>query len=150
MNKIHRGKKPAHLLLVEDSKGDILLTERAFKSAAINNTMDVVRDGISAIEYLNNEGDFADATRPDLILMDLNIPGKDGLELLKELKGDEGLKEIPVIILSSSDADSDVKASYKNFASGYIVKPLEAKKFIEVAESIEGFWFKTTKLPPKD
>ncbi|MBI1301496.1 MAG: response regulator [Alphaproteobacteria bacterium] len=144
---IHKDGKPIHILLVEDSKGDIMLTQRAFKNAKITNTMDVVRDGISAMQYLRKEGDFKEATRPDLILMDLNIPGKDGLEALTEIKSDKKLRAIPVIVLSSSEADSDVSASYNNFASGYIVKPLDGKKFIEVAESIEGFWFSTAKLP---
>ncbi len=140
---------PIRILLVEDSKGDVLLTKRAFKTAKITNTIDVVRDSREAMDFLHKKGEFKDAAYPDLILMDLNIPGKNGIEVLEEIKSDKDLKSIPVVVLSSSKADSDVEASYKNYASGYVVKPIDAQKFIKVAESIEDFWFSIVKLPPR-
>jgi CheY-like chemotaxis protein len=143
-------QQPIQLLLIEDSAGDILLTQRAFKKADIANAMDVVRDGEEALSFLRKEGEYKGATRPDLILLDLNIPGKSGMDTLKEIKGDDNICSIPVIMLSSSEADSDVEESYKNYASGYVVKPLDGDKFLKVVESIEGFWFATATLPPKE
>ena len=137
------------ILLVEDSPGDIRLTQEALADAKIHNRMSVVNDGIQALEFLRNEGDNPDAPRPDLILMDLNMPRMDGRECLEKIKADEKLKSIPVVILTTSEAERDIAQSYQLQANCYISKPVDLDQFIEVVAAIEQFWFSIVKLPPR-
>ena len=137
------------ILLVEDSPGDIRLTQEALADAKIHNRMSVVNDGIQALEFLRNEGDNPDAPRPDLILMDLNMPRMDGRECLEQIKADEKLKSIPVVILTTSEAERDIAQSYQLQANCYISKPVDLDQFIEVVAAIEQFWFSIVKLPPR-
>ena len=137
------------ILLVEDSPGDIRLTQEALADAKIHNRMSVVNDGIQALEFLRNEGDYADAPRPDLILMDLNMPRMDGRECLEQVKADEKLKSIPIVILTTSEADRDIARSYELQANCYVSKPVDLDQFIEVVAAIEQFWFSIVKLPAR-
>lgn len=136
-----------NVLLVEDNPGDVRLIREAFKEGKFLNTLNVVPDGIEALSYLRREGVYADAARPDLIVLDLNLPRMGGLELLSTLKSDESLKVIPVVILTSSEAEEDIIASYRNYASCYISKPVQLSTFMDVVQSIEGFWLGIVKLP---
>lgn len=141
------GKKSVEMLLVEDSPDDVLLTREALKEAKISNNLSVVRDGVEAMSYLRKEGRFKDAMRPELILLDLNLPKKDGREVLAEIKNDQYLKSIPVVILTTSEAEEDVVKTYKLHANCYITKPIDLNQFIKVAKSIEDFWFDIVRLP---
>jgi len=139
--------KPIEILLVEDNEGDIILTNEAFKTCKIANIMHVARDGEQAMEFLNREGEHANATTPDLILLDLNLPKKDGKQVLKEIKENDNLKTIPVVILTSSKSEQDIVKSYGLHANSYIVKPVDLEKFIEIVDAIENFWFTVVVLP---
>ena len=139
--------KSVDILLIEDNPGDIFLTKKAFKSCKLSNRLFVAEDGEKAISFLKKEGEYKDAVTPDIILLDLNLPGKDGREILAEIKEDEDLKSIPVIILTSSDAEKDILTTYKLHANSYIVKPVDFTKFLEIVSSIENFWFTIVKLP---
>ncbi|MEX2592307.1 MAG: response regulator [Anditalea sp.] len=141
--------KSIHILLIEDNEGDILLTTEAFRDAKIYNTMSIARDGHEAILYLNKEGKHADAESPDLVLLDVNLPKKNGHEVLKYIKGSEKLKHIPVIMLTTSASENDIVKSYQNHANCYITKPVEVEDFLKVVASIESFWIKLVKLPGK-
>ncbi|MGA2506447.1 MAG: response regulator [Chitinispirillaceae bacterium] len=141
--------RPAEILLVEDSPSDAALTREALKKGKIANTLNCVGDGVEALEYLRRQGKFAKATRPDLILLDLNMPRKDGREVLKELKSDPSLMIIPVIVLTTSRAEQDVLQSYKLDANCYITKPMDFGNFVEVVKSIEQFWLTVVTLPGK-
>ncbi|MEA2640737.1 MAG: hypothetical protein QOF51_2131 [Chloroflexota bacterium] len=145
----HRGGAPIHILLVEDSPGDVELTLEAFKEAKVRNTVGVARDGVQALEYLRKEGRFADEPTPDLILLDLNLPKKDGREVLAEVKADEALKRIPVVILTTSSAEADILRSYELRANCYITKPVDLDQFLAVVASIEDFWLTIVKLPTR-
>ena len=138
------------ILLVEDSDADIRLTREALKESTILNTLHVARDGVEALDFLHRRGGRAVAPRPDMILLDLNLPKKDGREVLEEIKRDEGLKIIPVVVLTTSRAEGDILKSYQAHANCYIRKPINADEFFEVVRSIEGFWFRTVTLPPKN
>lgn len=137
------------ILLVEDNPGDVILTKEALKDGKVRNRMDVAEDGVEAIAYLRKEGKYAAASRPDLILLDLNLPRKNGREVLAEIKADENLNTIPVVILTTSDADEDVLKAYKLNANCYITKPVDLDQFVKVVKAIEGFWLSIVKLPPK-
>lgn len=139
--------KPVDILLIEDNPGDIFLTKKAFKSCKMSNRLFVVEDGEKAISFLKKEGEFKDAVTPDIILLDLNLPGKDGREILTEIKDDEEMKKIPVIILTSSEAEIDILTTYKLHANSYIVKPVDFAKFLDIVTTIENFWFSIVKLP---
>lgn len=139
--------KPVHILLVEDNVGDVLLTKEAFKGSKINNHIDVAEDGEKAMAMLRNEGEYSDYQLPDLILLDLNMPKKDGREVLEEIKSDDKLKSIPVAIMTSSKAEADVVKTYNLHANCYIVKPITLDQFVEVVNSIENFWFSVVVLP---
>lgn len=139
--------KPIHILLAEDSEGDILLTTEAFEEARILNELSVVRDGHEAICFLEKTGKYRDVERPDLILMDVNMPKKNGHEVLSFIKQHEHLRTIPVIMLTTSSAEIDVQASYLNYANSYIVKPVEVDNFLKVIATIEDFWLQITRLP---
>lgn len=141
------GGKPIEILLVEDNPGDVRLTIEALKDAKVVNHLSVAKDGIEALALLHREGPYADAARPDLILLDLNLPLKDGREVLAEIKSDEHLKRIPVVILTTSTAEEDILKTYNLHANCYISKPVDLDQFIGVVRSIEDFWFTVVKLP---
>ena len=137
------------ILLVEDSPTDALLTREALSGFKLLNKLHVVDNGVDAIAFLHREGPFASAPRPDLILLDLNLPRMDGREVLREIKADDDLKIIPVVVLTSSDAEEDILKSYNLHASCYITKPVEFDKFVKVVRSIREFWFAVVTLPPQ-
>lgn len=141
-------ERPVEILLVEDNPGDVRLTQEVFKEGKIRNRLSVAWNGEEALAYLRREGRFADSVRPDLILLDLNLPRKGGREVLAEIKADPALKCIPVVILTTSQADQDIAESYNQHANCYIVKPVDLDHFIGVVRSIEGFWLQIVKLPP--
>ncbi len=139
--------RPIEVLLVEDNPGDIRLTKEALKEAKVLNTLTVVQDGVEALKCLRRQGQYANAKRPDLILLDLNLPKKDGREVLAEIKNDEALKFIPVVILTTSQDEQDVLKSYGLHANCYITKPVELEQFISVVKAIEDFWLGIVILP---
>ena len=139
--------RPAQILLVEDNPGDVGLTIEALKEAKVHNKLTVVKDGIEALSLLRRQGQHARAARPDLILLDLNLPKKDGREVLAEIKADNNLKRIPVVILTTSEDEQDVLKSYNLHANCYIVKPLDLDRFITVVKTIEDFWLRIVVLP---
>lgn len=135
------------ILLVEDNPGDVRLTREALRDSKIRNSLSVVEDGINALAYLRREGKFQNATRPDIILLDLNLPRKDGREVLSEIKGDPSLRRIPVVVLTTSDDERDIMQTYNLHANCYITKPVDFQQFITIVKSIEDFWFSIVKLP---
>jgi two-component system response regulator len=137
------------ILLIEDNPGDVRLTREALKDMKLKNALHVVPDGVEAMAFLRREGDYASAPRPDIILLDLNLPRKDGREVLEEIKQDEVLKRIPVVVLTTSDDESDILASYNLHANCYITKPVDMRRFIAIVQNIENFWFSIVKLPPE-
>lgn len=139
--------KPIDILLVEDSPTDILITQEAFEQARLINQLHVVEDGVAALAFLRRQKPYIHAPRPDLILLDLNLPKKSGREVLAELKNDPDLKFIPVVVLTTSQAEEDVLRSYDLHANCYIVKPVDFTKFVGVVQSIEHFWFNVVTLP---
>jgi len=143
-----RQAKPVEILLVEDNPGDARLTLEALKNSKLKNNLNVVHDGEEALEYLRKQGDFAHAKRPDLILLDLNLPKKDGREVLVEIKNDPEFKSIPVAVLTSSDDQEDVIKAYESHANCYIKKPVNLNEFMKVVEQVENFWFQIVILPP--
>jgi two-component system response regulator len=138
---------PIEILLVEDSPSDIDLTVAALEDAKLRNHVSIVEDGVQAMEFLRRKGQFANAPRPHVILLDLNLPRKDGREVLAEIKGDAGLKSIPVVVMTTSHAEQDVLRAYKLQANCYITKPVDFEKFVDVVRSIETFWFCVVTLP---
>lgn len=143
--------KAVNILLVEDNDGDILLTREAFYEAKLQNEIAVVKDGEAALDYLfrrDRHKDDNDWILPDMILLDINLPKISGLEVLAEIKRDERLKVIPVIMLTTSENEKDIMASYKYYANCYITKPVDLNKFLEVVKTIENFWISIVKLPP--
>jgi two-component system, chemotaxis family, response regulator Rcp1 len=140
--------RPIHVLLVEDSPGDVRLTREAMRQAKVHNELHVARDGEDAMAFLRREGAHAQAPTPDLVLLDLNLPRKDGREVLAEMKDDEDLRRIPVIVMTTSAAEADVVASYDCHANAFITKPVDFERFIEVVRSIESFWLSVVHLPP--
>jgi CheY-like chemotaxis protein len=143
-------KNPIEILLVEDNPGDVRLVREVFKDAKICNNMQVAADGEEAMLILRKESEYANRNRPDLILLDLNLPKKDGREVLTDIKGDDDLKRIPVVILTTSKAQEDLIETYNNHANCYITKPVDLDQFIRVVRSIEDFWLSIVKLPPGD
>jgi len=140
--------KAIEILLVEDSPSDVRLTIEALKDAKVSNHLSVVSDGVEAIAFLKKVGKYADSPRPDLILLDLNLPKKDGREVLREIKQDEALKAIPVVVITTSKSDEDILKSYNLHANCYITKPIGLEQFLIVVKAIESFWLKIVKLPP--
>jgi len=140
--------KTVEILLIEDNPGDVRLTKEAFKENKIKNNLNVVGDGVEAMAYLYKQGKYKSKPKPNLILLDLNMPKKDGREVLAEIKGIDFLKMIPVVILTTSLAENDIISSYNHHANCYIIKPVELNKFLKVVKNIEGFWFGLVKLPP--
>jgi two-component system, chemotaxis family, response regulator Rcp1 len=139
--------KEVRILLVEDNEGDIVLTMEALKEARVHNTVDVVRDGEQAMQYLYKEGAYTSAQTPDIIFLDINLPKIDGTEILAQIKNDDILKVIPVIMLTTSDAERDIMTSYYNHANCYITKPVDMDKFMDVIQTIKSFWISIVKLP---
>ncbi|WP_226389224.1 response regulator [Penaeicola halotolerans] len=139
--------KPIHILLVEDNEGDLLLTTEALNEGKITNQISIVRDGSEALRFLKKEAEYNDASLPDLILLDVNLPKLNGHEVLKAIKTDDKLKTIPVIMLTTSSSESDIIKSYENYANCYISKPIEVQDFMDVVTSIENFWVSLVKLP---
>jgi len=140
-------KKEIRILLVEDNEGDIILTLEALKEARIGNMIDVVRDGDEALRFLGKEGDFENQETPDLILLDINLPKVDGIEVLTIIKKDERLKIIPVVMLTTSDSEKDIMESYQCHANCYITKPVNFVNFMEVIQAIKDFWINIVQLP---
>jgi len=141
--------KTIEILLVEDNPADIRLAQEAFKDAKVHNVLYTVGDGVEAMAFLRRQGKYADVARPDLILLDLNLPKKDGREVLAEIKTDERLKLIPVVILTVSKDEEDILKTYNLHANCYITKPIDFEQFMKVVKSIEEFWLTIVKLPPK-
>lgn len=138
---------PIHILLVEDNEGDIVLTTEAFEEGRITNSISVVKDGWEAIQYLEQNEGYEDVKKPDLVLLDINLPKINGHEVLKHIKSSEKLKQIPVVMLTTSSDEVDIKKSYDNFANCYITKPVEVDNFIHAISTIEEFWISIVQLP---
>jgi chemotaxis family two-component system response regulator Rcp1 len=141
--------RAVEILLVEDNAGDVRLAREGLRECKLLNNLSVATDGMKAMAFLRREGEHAHAPRPDLIMLDLNLPRKDGREVLKEIKEDEELKSIPVVILTTSKAEEDIVKSYSLHANCYVTKPLAIEQFIKVVQAIESFWFTIVKLPPR-
>ena len=135
------------ILLVEDSLGDVNLTREALRDARVSNVLSVVHDGVEAMAYLRGEPPFADRVLPDFVLLDLNLPRKDGREVLLEMKNDDGLKHIPVVVLTTSSSEADVLRSYQLHANAFVTKPVAFGEFIEAIRQLEGFWLEIVRLP---
>ncbi len=139
--------KPVELLLVEDNPGDVRLTMEALKESKLLNNLNVVEDGIAAMDFLKKKGKYRGKSRPDLILLDLNLPKKDGREVLAEIKKDDNYKRIPVVILTSSQSEEDIMKTYNLGANCYVTKPVGMEQFMKVVKSVGNFWFSIVKLP---
>lgn len=140
--------RPIEILLVEDDPGDVLMAREALEEGKVANRLAVVADGVEAMAYLNGEGDNAGRTRPDLVLLDLNLPRKAGLEVLEEMKADPSLRRIPVVVLTTSDAERDILSSYDLHANAYIKKPVDFEQFVSVVRQIDEFFVSVVILPP--
>lgn len=140
--------KAIEILLVEDNPGDVRLTLEAFKEGKVINNLVVISNGVEALAYLRQQGAYANSTTPDLILLDLNLPKKDGREVLAEIKADERLRLIPVVVLTTSSAPDDIARAYGSHANCYITKPVDLDQFLNVVQSIESFWLSLVRLPP--
>jgi two-component system, chemotaxis family, response regulator Rcp1 len=148
MTKPEQQVRTIDILLVEDSPADVRLTREALKEAKVLNHLHVARDGVAALAFLRKQGDYAGSPRPDLILLDLNLPKKDGREVLAEIKQDEGLRLIPVVVLTTSSAEEDIVRSYGLHANAYVTKPVDLAQFLKVIQSVEEFWLAVVTLPP--
>ena len=140
--------RPIEILLVEDSPSDTELTVEALKDFKVRNHVSIVEDGVQAMQFLRRQGPYAQAPRPDMIMLDLNLPRKDGREVLAEIKGDDNLKTIPIVVLTTSRAEQDILRAYQLNANCYINKPVDFSQFLEVVRSIESFWLFVVTLPP--
>ncbi len=143
-----RAGRPIEILLVEDSPGDVRLTQEALSRGKVTNKLHTVTDGVEAIAFLRREGQYADAVRPDLILLDLNLPKKSGHEVLAEIKADDELRRIPVVVLTISQAEQDILESYNLNCNCYIIKPVDLGQFLDMVQAIEDFWLTVVTLPP--
>jgi CheY-like chemotaxis protein len=139
--------RPIEVLLVEDDAGDVLMTREALREGKVLNRLSVVTDGVEALDYLRGQEPFADATRPDLILLDLNLPRRDGRQVLEDVKGDPDLRRIPVVVLTTSEAEEDVLRSYDLHANAYVTKPVDFDRFVEVIRQIDEFFISVVRLP---
>ena len=135
------------ILLAEDNPGDVRLTQEGFRGGPLTSTLHVVEDGVEALDFLFQRNDYADAPRPDIVLLDLNLPRKNGHEILEELRAAPNHRDIPVIVLSGSDSKEDIYRSYDLFANGYLAKPVDPDEFIEMIRSLERFWLSIVRLP---
>ena len=142
------GNGPVEILLVEDNPGDERLTREALKEGKVYSNLHWVKDGVEALDFLNRRGKYGDAPRPDIILLDLNLPKKDGREVLQEIKSADDLKRIPVVVLTTSQAEEDVLRTYNLHANCYVTKPVDLEKFMVVVKSIDVFWLTVVTLPP--
>jgi len=142
--------EPVEILLAEDNPNDVEMTRRAFEKGQLLNNLHVAADGVEALAYLRQEGEYADEPRPDIVLLDLEMPRKDGKEVLAELEDDPDLSQIPVIVLTSSEAEQDIVESYRHNANAYLTKPVGYEAFQETVRQIESFWFEVVKLPTGD
>ena len=140
-------REVVRILLVEDNPGDVRLTQEALKEAKFRNNLQVVGDGVEALAYLRRQGKYGDATRPNLVMLDLNMPRMDGRELLGEIKKDPDLMRIPVVVLTSSEAETDIAKAYELHANAYVAKPVGIDHFLQVVKAIEEFWVEIVKLP---
>lgn len=147
MTKVMEMSRSIEILLVEDNPGDVRLTEEALKEGKVSNNLSVVGNGIEALAFLRQEGKYASSPRPDLMLLDLNLPLKSGHEVLRELKSDPAIRNIPVVVLSTSSADQDILSTYNLHANCYITKPVDLDQFMKVIQSIESFWLSIVELP---
>jgi chemotaxis family two-component system response regulator Rcp1 len=145
-----RISKPIEILLVEDSSGDVRLIQEALREAKVRNSMSVVGDGVEALAFLRKQGRYARVPGPGLILLDLNLPKKNGFEVLQEIKADGKLKHIPVVVLTTSQSEQDIVKSYDLYANAYITKPVDLDQFLAVVKAIEGFWLEIVKLPHEE
>lgn len=143
------GSRPIEILLVEDNLGDIRLTEEALREGKVWNRVNKVEDGVEALAFLRKQGNYTSVPRPDLILLDLNLPKKDGREVLGEIKEDPNLRRIPVVVLTTSKAEEDIIKSYDLHVNSYVTKPVDFNKFLNIIRSIEDFWLSVVKLPPR-
>jgi CheY-like chemotaxis protein len=148
MTSTDQSVRPIHILLIEDNPADVRLTREALTEAKVLNTLHVMVDGVAALAFLRREGRYADSPRPDLILLDLNLPKKDGREVLAEIKIDDALNLIPVVVLTTSSAEEDIMRTYKLHANAYVTKPVDFKQFLRVISAIEQFWLAVVTLPP--
>jgi CheY-like chemotaxis protein len=146
--EIDKKERPIEILLVEDNPSDVSLTEEALLEGKVLNNLNAVEDGVEALEYLRREGRYTHAPRPDLILLDLNLPRMDGREVLGEIKADKSLRRIPVVILTTSEAEEDIIKTYNLQANCYVTKPIDLDQFVKVVKSVEEFWLSVVKLPP--
>ncbi len=143
------GLQPIEILLVEDDPGDVLMTREALEIHKVCNNLHVVSDGVDAMAFLRKEGAHRDAPTPDLVLLDLNLPRKDGREVLAEVKQDDVLRSIPVVVLTTSAADEDILSSYQLYANAYVTKPVDFDQFVQVVRQIDDFFITVVKLPPR-
>lgn len=146
---IERVGRPIEILLIEDSPGDVRLTQEVFQEGKVRNNLTVAEDGVQALAFLRKQEPYAHTPQPDLILLDLNLPKKDGRMVLEEIKADEKLRRIPVVILTTSNAEEDIIRAYDLHANCYISKPIDLEQFIQIIKSIEQFWLTIVKLPPE-
>ncbi len=149
MNHAEAGRQ-AEFLLIEDNPGDVRLTREALRESKVRNNLNVVGDGEAALLYLKRQSPYTDAPRPDIILLDLNLPRKDGREVLAEIKGDPSLRRIPVVVITSSEAEQDILRTYDLHVNCYVTKPVDLDQFIKVVQSIESFWLTIVRLPSQD
>jgi len=140
--------KPVEILLVEDSPGEVRLTVEALRKGKVRNHLSAIRDGVAALSFLRREGQYAHAPRPDLILLDLNLPKKNGREVIAEIKADDDLKRIPVVILTTSRSEEDILKTYNLHVNCYVTKPVDLEQFMTVLQSINSFWLEIVTLPP--
>ena len=141
--------KPVEILLAEDNPGDAKLTQKAFEQGNILNNLHIVENGVEAMDFLNQRGEYEAKPRPDLVLLDLNMPRKDGWDVLEEINEDPELRRLPVIVLTSSEAEADIVKSYELQANAYLTKPVDYSGFMDVVRSLEEFWLSVVKMPPK-
>jgi CheY-like chemotaxis protein len=139
--------RPIRILLVEDNPGDVRLVQEIFKEGKLNNTLDIVRDGVEAMQFLRQEGEYQKCVRPDLVLLDLNLPRKNGSEVLAEIKEDRGLRRLPVIVLTASQAEEDIVKAYFQHANCYLTKPIDLDQFIHLIKAIKSFWLTIVQFP---
>jgi two-component system, chemotaxis family, response regulator Rcp1 len=142
-------KQPVQILLVEDNEGDVILAKEALKESELLNEISVAKDGQEAMDFLYKRGKFIDACTPDLVLLDINLPRIDGMEVLHLIKHDDRLRTIPVVMLTTSSSESDIQSSYYNYANCYITKPVDLEKFLTIVHKIENFWMSVVRLPSK-
>ena len=149
MDPLTKQGAPIEVLLAEDDPGDVLMTREAFEEHKVRNNLRVVSDGADALAFVRREGQFVNAPRPDLILLDLNLPKRDGREVLSEIKNDLELREIPIVVLTTSAAESDILCSYRLHANAYVTKPVDFERFVSVVRQIDEFFVSLVKLPPR-